>query len=53
MERCKLVRITTDASVAGASGPLWRRVAWFVALWAAGVLAVAAVAWPLRWLLGT
>ena len=46
------MRITIDAPVAGASGSLRRRVAWFVALWAAGVLAVAAVAWPLRWLLG-
>ena len=31
--------------------PLWRQLAWFVALWAAGVAAVGAVAWLLRlWL---
>lgn len=29
--------------------PLWRRLAWFVGLWAAGVLSVAAVAYLLRW----
>lgn len=29
-------------------GPLWRRLAWFVALWAAGVAAVGAVALAVR-----
>lgn len=30
-------------------GPWWRRLAWFVGLWAAGVAAVGAVAYGLRW----
>jgi len=35
-----------------APGPLWLRLAWFVALWAAGVAAVAAVGLVIRlWLL--
>jgi len=29
--------------------PLWKRLAWFVGLWAAGVAAVGAVAFILRW----
>lgn len=29
-------------------GPLWKRLAWFVALWAAGLAAVATLAWLLR-----
>jgi hypothetical protein len=29
--------------------PLWKRLAWFVALWAAGVLTVGVVAELLRW----
>lgn len=29
--------------------PLWRRLAWFAGLWAAGVGAVGAVAYGLRW----
>jgi len=28
--------------------PLWRRLIWFVALWAAGVVTVAGVAFVLR-----
>jgi hypothetical protein len=32
--------------------PLRRRLAWFAGLWAAGVLAVAAVAYGLRFWLG-
>lgn len=32
-----------------ASGPWYKRLAWFVALWAAGVLAVGSVAYLLRW----
>ena len=31
-----------------AEGPLWRRLAWFVGLWLAGVATVGAVAWVLR-----
>ena len=31
-----------------AEPPLRRRLLWFVALWAAGVLAVGSVAWLLR-----
>jgi len=36
----------------GAPGPLWKRLAWFVALWAAGLAAVAALAWVLRLWIG-
>jgi hypothetical protein len=32
-----------------AAGPLWRRLAWFLALWAGGVASVGAVAFVLRW----
>ncbi len=35
--------MSTDA------GPLWKRLAWFVGLWAAGVAAVGAAAWLIRW----
>lgn len=36
---------------ASTPGPLWKRLAWFVGLWVAGVAAVGAVAWVLRlWL---
>jgi hypothetical protein len=31
-----------------APAPLWKRLAWFVGLWAAGVAAVAAVVYFLR-----
>ncbi len=31
-----------------AEGPLWKRLAWFVGLWAAGVLTVTAVAYVIR-----
>ena len=32
--------------------PLWKRLAWFIGLWAAGVLTVATIAYGLRvWLL--
>ena len=32
-------------------GPLWKKWAWFVGLWAAGVLVLGAVGWLLRpWL---
>jgi hypothetical protein len=31
-----------------APGPWWKRLAWFVGLWAGGVAAVAAVAFLLR-----
>lgn len=36
---------------AGAEGPLWKRVAWFVGLWAAGVAAVGAVGLTIRMVL--
>lgn len=29
-------------------GPLWKRLAWFVALWLAGLAVVGALAWALR-----
>jgi hypothetical protein len=29
--------------------PWWKRLAWFVGLWAAGVLAVGSVAYLIRW----
>ena len=32
-----------------APGPWWKRLLWFVALWAAGVAAMGAVAYLLRW----
>jgi hypothetical protein len=32
-----------------APGPLPKRLAWFAALWAAGVLTVGAVAYLIRW----
>jgi hypothetical protein len=32
-------------------GPLWKKWAWFVGLWAGGVLAVGSIGWLLRWLL--
>lgn len=35
-----------------APGPLWKRLAWFVGLWAAGLAAVAALAWLLRLWIG-
>ena len=33
----------------GTEGPLWRKWAWFVGLWAAGVLVVGSVGYALRW----
>ena len=33
-------------------GPLWKRLAWFVALWAAGLVAVGTLAWVLRLWIG-
>ena len=32
-----------------APAPLWKRLAWFAALWAAGVVAVGSVAYLIRW----
>lgn len=29
--------------------PLWTRLAWFVGLWAAGVVTVGALAYGIRW----
>ena len=37
---------TTDGT-----SPLWHRLAWFVALWVAGVVSIGAVATALRWVL--
>ncbi len=34
--------------MAEAPGPWWKRLAWFVALWVAGVLAVGGVAYLIR-----
>jgi hypothetical protein len=34
---------------AGASRPIWSRIAWFIGLWGAGVAAVLLVAAILRW----
>jgi hypothetical protein len=31
------------------SGPLWKKWAWFVGLWAAGVLVLGLAGWLLRW----
>jgi len=31
------------------AGPWYRRLGWFVALWAAGVLVVGSVAYLIRW----
>jgi hypothetical protein len=33
---------------ADAPRPLWRRLAWFVAIWAASVAALGTIAWFLR-----
>ncbi len=30
------------------TGPLWKRLAWFLALWAGGVLTVSAVGYAIR-----
>jgi hypothetical protein len=30
-------------------GPLWKRLAWFAGLWAAGVAVVGAAGYALRW----
>ena len=35
-----------------APGPLWKRLAWFVALWASGLIAVGTLAWILRLWIG-
>jgi hypothetical protein len=32
-----------------APGPLWKKLAWFVGLWAAGVAVVGSVGYALRW----
>jgi hypothetical protein len=48
------MRPTTEAGDGqrqGEPGPLGRRLAWFAALWLAGLLATAAVAYGLRALL--
>lgn len=33
----------------GAEGSAWKKLAWFVGLWAAGVAAVSVVGYGLRW----
>ena len=38
--------MTTDAQ---SPGPWWKRLGWFVGLWAASVLAVGSVAYLIRW----
>ena len=44
--------MATDAP-GQAPGPWWKRLAWFVGLWVAGVLAVGSVAYLIRfWLKG-
>lgn len=38
--------------MAGRAAPVWRKLAWFVGLWLAGVLTVGAVSYLIRaWLL--
>lgn len=34
-----------------AAGPWWKRFAWFVGLWVAGVAVVGTLAYVLRWVL--
>ena len=33
-------------------GPLWKRLAWFVAIWMGSVMALGIVAWLLRLVIG-
>ena len=48
-----MTAITEAPMIPFGKGRLWRgRVAWFVALWIAGVVAVSAAAWLIRWLMG-
>lgn len=35
-------------SISDAPGPLWKRLAWFAALWAGGVAVVGTVAYAIR-----
>ncbi|MGO1542088.1 MAG: DUF2474 family protein [Luteimonas sp.] len=41
-----------DARPPASPGPLWKRLAWFVGLWAAGLAAVGTLAWVLRLWIG-
>ena len=41
--------ITDQPEMTDTPGPLWKKWAWFVGLWAAGVLVVGGVGWLLRW----
>ena len=42
--------IEPEVAAAGtAPGPLWKRLAWFAALWGTSVVVVGAVAYLLRW----
>ena len=38
----------TTTKPGDAPGPLWKRLAWFVGLWGAGVATVGTVAWFIR-----
>jgi hypothetical protein len=43
------MRITTEGHItAEPTAPLWRRLLWFTALWAGGVLVVAGIGFALR-----
>ena len=41
--------ITEPGADAAAPGPLWRKWAWFLGLWAGGVLVTLGVGWLIRW----
>jgi hypothetical protein len=43
---------TTDDANGDAPGPLWKRLLWMAAIWAASVLTVGAVATVIRFWLG-
>lgn len=34
------------------AGPLWKRIAWFVGIWAGSVAALGVIAWLLRLVIG-
>ena len=42
--------VITDPDIV--PGPLWRRLVWFVAIWAGSVAALGGVAWLLRLAMG-
>jgi hypothetical protein len=43
-------RVITDR--AASPGPLWQRLAWFVAIWTASVATLGIVAWLLKLVVG-